>query len=139
MSDLATHTTWELANLADCQSPDEHDGRGFEDAEPREGSSGAEFLRRVADDVKERFEDGGWDEDDSPHEIADNAVPIYTHQMWKTFVDLCAYQEDPSELGFDTGDPDRLASICLYIIADRLARALGEEYADVADEDDDES
>jgi hypothetical protein len=138
MSDLATHTSWQLAHLAECSDPDEHDGLGFEDSTRRVGSPGAEFLRGVEDSVKEAVTDGWWDED-SAHEIADSAVPIYTHRMWQTFVDLAAYQEDPSELGDYSDDPNRMAGVCLYMIADRLARALGEEYTDVADADDDES
>jgi hypothetical protein len=33
-------------------------------------------------------------------EIADYCVPVYTHNLWVTFVDLAAYSEDVSDLGY---------------------------------------
>lgn len=133
------HTSWQLAHLAGCADPDTHDGIGFDSFEAPEGfepSAGARFLRRVEDDVYELMQDDSYDEDDSPHEIADGAVPIYTHELWKTFVDLAAYQEDPSELGAEPDDMTKCAGVCLYMIADRLARAIAEEQSD-EDEDED--
>lgn len=132
-------TTWHLANLADCGSPDRGDGIGTtpptDNADP---SPGAEFLRRVANGVAEQI---AWavdnDEadpdtlrDELPHQVADDAVPIYTRDIWSTFMDLAAYREDPSELGYDCADMERAAGVCLYMIADRLAAALVEEWAD---------
>ena len=53
-------TTWQLANMADCASPDMPDHYGFE---PRttvtyhpSPSPGAEFLRRIARDIEEGIE-----------------------------------------------------------------------------------
>ena len=69
------------------------------------------------------------------HEIADNAVPVYTHRKWQTFTQLGAYDEDVSELVHGreiTGDD--VCNAALYIIADRLLRALSEELADNCDE-----
>jgi hypothetical protein len=112
-----TRTAWQLARLAECSDPDS------------DTSPGAQFLNRVESDVLERIEDndGEWD-DDYAHEIADNAVPVYTYTMWQTFVDLGAWEEDPSDLGYDEGDMAKGAAVCLYMIANRLAYALATEY-----------
>lgn len=136
-------TSWHLARLADCYDPDAHDGLGFEpEFERPEGykaSPGAEFLRRIEEDVLERLADGTLDEDgDAIHEIADSAVPIYTHDLWTTFTDLGAYNEDPSELGAESDDMTRAAGVCLYLIAERLARAIAEDEISSEDEDEDE-
>jgi len=116
---IQNRTVWELARMAGCYSPDTDD------------SPGARFLSRVQDDVIELESDGALDED-SAHEIADSAVPIYTRELWSTFVDLGAYCEDASELGATADDMDACARVCLYMIAERLASALIEE----SDEDD---
>ena len=112
-----TYTPYQLARLADCLEPDSPE------------SPGAKFLERVADDYREAVE-YGYDADESPHEIADNAVPVYTHARWETFTDLGAYQEDVTELGATGDDLTQCAAVALYMIAERLVRAL-------ADEDDD--
>ncbi len=113
-------TLWELANLADCGSPDSLT------------SAGARFLFNVADATAEQvavYRAEGTLEDDYDysgelHEIADNAPDVYTHTLWSEFVDLAAYNEDASELGADASDMEKCARICLYMIADRLTRAL---------------
>lgn len=114
MDATETLNAYQLARLAECPGPDSLT------------SHGARFLERVQDDYREAVEDERYD-DDTAHEIADGAVPIYTHEMWLTFVDLCAYQEDPSELGYDGSDMDKDGSACLYIIAQRLVYALHAE------------
>jgi len=116
--DTTTYTAWQLARMAGCSDPDS------------DSSPGAQFLNNVESDVRERIgdNDGVWD-DDYAGEIADSAVPVYTYQMWLTFVDLGAWTEDPSEIGADEQDMDRQGSACLYLIANRLAYALGEEFA----------
>lgn len=156
LEEIKTRTAYSLARDADCASPD------------NSTSVGADFLGKVADSVAELLadaespslhelatEDGHYasdvDDDGSVHEIADAAVPIYTHTLWTTFTDLAAYQEDPSELGYNAAsDMGKLAGVCLYIIAQRLAFTLietamdtyAETYhdlvADLPDEDDDE-
>lgn len=107
---------YRLAGMAECASPDSPD------------SPGVRFLLRVASDFAERVADGEeYDDDaayDMAHEVADAAVPIYTHERWVTFVDLAAYNEDPSELGADASDMTELAGVCLYLIAERLVRVL---------------
>lgn len=113
------YTAHRLANEADCSCPDSSE------------SPGAKFLLEVQDSVNERFADDSWDEDSSS-EIADAAVPVYTHAVWATFVDLCAYQEDPTELGCDGSDMEQCAKVCLYMIAARLADSLAREIGEAA-------
>lgn len=110
-------TPWQLARMAGCADPDAVD------------SPGAAFLQNVASATIEACEyAGAWDPDDA-HEIADGAVPVYTGEMWRTFVDLAAWVEDLDELGGSTGDMTRDASVALYLIASRLAYAVGDEWA----------
>lgn len=139
-------TTWRLSNMADCASPDVPDHYGFE---PRTTvtappSPGAKFLRWIARYIEEGINsnpDARTPEDleDLASETADTAVPIYTYQKWATFVDLAAYNEDPTELGFDGADMGNGADACLYLIASRLAGALIElHFEGLEDDDDDE-
>ena len=119
-------TVFRLANEAGCSSPD--------DAE----SAGAKFLDAVRDAVIEaiEYDPEASDYDEQASEIADNAPDVYTHAMWSEFVDLAAYNEDPTELGAEADDMDKCARVCLYMIADRLARVLFEMVADVEELDD---
>jgi hypothetical protein len=138
--DPTSATSWQLARLAECADPDAHDGYGFDDPpDPRpEGSPGAQFLRAVAHGVADHLAEGDDDDpSDAAHEIADSAVPIYTHERWQVFTDLAAYQEDPSELGAAADDLTAAAGTCLYIVARRLAEALIEAERS-SDEDDDD-
>lgn len=136
------HSPFHLATLADCYSPDGDD------------SAGARFLALIARDVADHCNqyagtpDDGDDwpliigeltDGDAAHEIADSAVPIYTHERWATFVDLGAYNEDASEMGATADDLTGAAGVALYIIADRLVRALAEELSEALDDDDDQS
>jgi hypothetical protein len=129
-----TPSPFALASLADCDWPDSVD------------SPGAVFLVRVARDVAEWV--GQWDTPDDArdalsnfgdqaHEIADSAIPVYTHERWQTFDDLAAWREDISEYG-GTDDLTNAAGVALYMIAERLVRALAEELAEALDEDDEE-
>ena len=140
-----TRTTWQLANMAGCSGPDRPDHYGFEPRTtvPFPPSPGAEFLRRIARDIEEGIDYNPGartpeDLEDLVHETADNAVPVYTHQKWATFVDLAAYNEDPTELGFDGSDMGKGADVCLYLIASRLAGALIELHFEGLEDDDDE-
>ena len=130
------HNPFHLATLADCYSPDSSD------------SPGAQFLARIARDVADRLVDSDeaegsryvlteLTEGDAAHEIADSAVPIYTHDMWATFADLGAYNEDPTGEGLASPDDglSKLAGIALYMIAERLVRALAEELTEALDAD----
>jgi hypothetical protein len=109
--------------MAGCADPDGPD------------SPGALFLSAVADEEYEQWYACGpdIDETDAAHEIADGAVPAYTHDMWRTFVDLAAYNEtdehglmaDALTSGDDIG---KVAAIALYQIAERLVYALIAEH-----------
>lgn len=100
-----------LARLAECSTPDSPD------------SPGALMLRSIRDDVADAL-DHEVDDDvayDIAHEIASDAPSIYVHRLWQQFVDLGAYEEDPSEvLGDSTCDMTQLASAALYAVSRRL-------------------
>lgn len=139
-------TTWHLANLADCGSPDRPDGIGCAppaDLSTVQPSPGAKFLRSVADDlagrIKYYFKGGDLDPraadlerelGDEVHEVADGAVPVYTGERWAVFADLGAYNEDPDDIGGWPADLTDAAGAALYMIAERLARALVYTWAD---------
>src|SRR4051812_11998356 len=120
---IKSYTAHQLSGDADCASPDSPT------------SAGAHFLTNVRDNVVERVE--GFDADDLEalrsevgtvqdvvSEIADEAPNVYTYTLWCQFVDLAAYNEDPTELGADGSDMEQSARVCLYMIAERLAQAL---------------
>lgn len=115
--ELERLNAFELARMADIASPDEFD------------SVGAQFLLSVRDSFIEYIIDNdGEPSEDMAHEVADLAVPIYTHERWLTFVDLAAYQEDVEELVTDdVRDMTQRAGVALYLIAERLVFALIEE------------
>ena len=118
-----TNNAHELAYMASVTSPDSAT------------SPGADFLLSVQDSVNEAWsynndEPGPYGWDDTAHEIADSAVPIYTYQKRLTFTDLAAWQEDLSEWEQPGQDMDQLSSLALYMIAERLAYALFEELAE---------
>lgn len=139
-------TTWHLANLADCESPDRPDGIGCAppaDLSTVQPSPGAKFLRSVADDLAERIayiiEYGDMDPrdvdlerelEDEVHEVADGAVPVYTAARWAVFADLGAYNEDPGDIGGWPADLTDAAGAALYMIAERLAAALVEKWGE---------
>jgi hypothetical protein len=145
---IEQRTTWQLAGLAECATPDAHDGRGFsadQDQTPCDGSAGARFLRHVEDAVREAVEEYGvgdtdeCTEDGTPWadivaELADGSPDVYTFTRWQEFVDLAAWQEDASEYGADVTDMTEQAGVCLYIIAQRLAWNLLAE-ADTTEDD----
>ena len=111
MSEYEIPNPYVLAGMADCASPD------------REDSPGARFLGLVADSVVEAVENDD-DRDDIPWSAADQCVPIYTRDVWRTFTDLGAWQEDPTEYGADGSDMEQAAKVCLLMIGERLAAAM---------------
>lgn len=123
-----TLNRFQLANLADVASPD-----GPE-------SPGAQFLGHVAYEYEEHAaycRDNGFRIDpDDFHEFADSAVPVYTHERWQTFTDLCAYNE-VDDGGIDglplSGDLTEQAGQVLYAIAIRLLNALHAEEPEPAE------
>ncbi|MDQ3222056.1 MAG: hypothetical protein M3Q75_01040 [Gemmatimonadota bacterium] len=116
-------TAYSLANLADCTlgGPDGH---------------GAPFLIGVRDHVVEMHEWAVANDVERPDlyersdEVADSAVPVYTYDLWQTFVDVSAFSEDISDYGVDVSDLDRVARTAVYMVAERLASALFEQLAD---------
>jgi hypothetical protein len=147
-------TTWHLANLADCGSPDRPDRYGLTDApaELPEPSAGALFLRSVADGYRDArdyylLDDGATLADwcaatagaADAHEVADAAPSVYTFTRWQEFVDLAAWQEDVSEMTDGSDDMTTAAGICLYLIAERLFRALVDEDRETIDDEDGEA
>lgn len=120
-----------IAGTVDCTSPD------------NQTSPGALWLCAVRDDAVEwwdnadPFDRTNYDQSDSAHELADNAVPIYTHDKWRVFVDLAAYTEDLDDIGGTSGDMDQDSNLALYLIASRVVAAtLAALELETEDEDD---
>lgn len=107
-------SVYSLARMAECADPDSLT------------SPGGRFLLAVGEHVEDRRGDGD-DLHDLAAEIADSAIPAYTHDLWSVFVDLGAWREDTSDLGDESGDLTRSASLALYVVAERLALALLDE------------
>ena len=122
-------TAYRLANEAECAGPDSSE------------SVGAKFLESVRDQVVEAFEYNDKQvSDDSASDIVSEAAArapdIYTQTMWNEFTDLCAYREDPTELGLEGSDMEQGARFCLYMIAERCANAVMTALRELDDEDD---
>jgi hypothetical protein len=119
MSTPEPYTFGQIARFAGCAYPDTESGRSFltglEDA-------AREIIEYQPGVPLDRLDDNG-----AISEAADSAVPIYTHTLWVVFADLKAYQEDPTELGFEGEDMTKGAQVCLYMIAERGIRALCED------------
>ena len=117
-------TPYTLAYMAECGDPDNVD------------SSGAQFLKLVRDDVLENFLNDSWGAyyEDTIGQLVDSCVPVYNHEIAKAFVDLLAYREDVSDYFDYEGDTVKLMQISLYVIGDRLANALYNEYRSTLEE-----
>jgi len=110
MPTTTDHHPYVLAIQADCAGPD------------FDSCPGAYFLLGIQDSCNEYLRDYPDDiTEDTAHEIADGAIPVYTHEMWTTFVDLAAYDEESDDPNPDLHGQARLA---LYAIAYRLASNL---------------
>lgn len=124
-----TYNVYQLANMADCAGPDTNT------------SPGAHWLEVVATDaldmIAERAGEDIEDQHDRIHEMADGLVPVYTYEKWQVFTDLAAWQEDVTEYGEIT-DMEQGAGIALFMIAERLIRAIIEDRKDAADDDDED-
>lgn len=119
----------QLAYLADCASPD---NAGEGDEAP---SAGASFLLSVQDEILDAHEYDPWTANACDvFEIADQLVPIYTHDLWETFADLAAYREDVTDFG-PIETMEKGAQVALYMIAERLASALVAELIEEGDEE----
>lgn len=120
-----------------------------------ETSEGARFVSLVRDALVEALEWKVENDDvdlaqaarivrEDSHELADAAVPVYTHNRWLTFADLAAWQVDVSEYASGDQDMTTLAGIALYEVArqlvDELCQFVEEQWYELEDqgEDDDE-
>jgi hypothetical protein len=127
LSELSERNPFQLSGTADSGHPES------------ESSAGSVFLSLVRDSIHDFLldldEDGRnelrqdeLDDNGSLHELSDAAVPIYTHKLWSVFVDLSAFNEDPSDLGYDSSaGMEELARVCVFLIADRLIRTIVDE------------
>ena len=122
--ELKALTAYSLAYMAECGDPDSLD------------STGAEFLKSVRDDVLENFLNDSWGTyyEDTIGQLVDSCVPVYNHEIAKAFVDLLAYREDVSDYFDYEGDTVKLMQVSLYVIGDRLANALYNEYRHTLEE-----
>ena len=126
-------SAYRLSLKAGVESPDALD------------SPGAQFLTSVRDSlvewveyVRDTYDVQALSETAQENAIdqVDATVPAYTHQLWQTFTDLAAY-DDESAGEFDGGTMTETVSYVLARIAERLFVALAEEYvsAYVAEQD----
>lgn len=110
----------DMSGHCDTASPDNDD------------SPGANWLYWLYNAVEDawqsgRFgEDSGEDEESVIDEIADSQTPVYTHNRWQTFTDLCLYSEDVDDFteGIevkDSTDLDNLAGSIFREVAYRGA------------------
>ena len=106
-TETTTYNPYQLSSMADCYDPDSTT------------SPGARFLERIADAFRESYTydpdttPDSFRDDGSAHEVADGAVPIYTHERWQVFADLGAYNEDPTELGVE--DASDLTGVKVHV------------------------
>lgn len=124
LEDIEGYTSYTLAGMANCSAPDSL------------SSPGARMLDSVRDGVVDLIKRGeitldDFDDNGQLHEVADGGPSIYnTHTLWREFVDLAAYQEEP-EFDEDWGtDLNKAAATALYQICSRLAFALADEWRD---------
>ncbi len=134
-----------MSNLSDCISELKERsafwlaGSDQANTYPPDGldSEGAQFLTSVRDAALEWWsympEADRDDADAAASEQTDACVPVYTHQMWKTFIDLGAYNEDDATDVTDT--MTGMASYALHLIAERLFLALVAELIEAREED----
>ncbi|QJD50641.1 OCR-like antirestriction protein [Streptomyces phage Itza] len=121
-------SAYALSGFADSAGPDTNESAGarflvsirdavIESVEYLMGSD-ALTLTEAVEDMRYHGKDG---------EIADGAVPVYTHEKWATFVDLAAYNEDLTELGDFPDDMDSVSGWALYLMASRLVSVILDE------------
>jgi hypothetical protein len=65
--------------------------------------------------------------EDTLTEIADGAVPVYYATTFEALVELRAWAEDIDGLVENEADLATRANVCLFVVAERLARALAAE------------
>lgn len=119
MQELASRSVFCIASDVDCGSPDAR------------SSEGAEFLREVWQATLTEIENEGTDVNldairDRADYIVDPIMPVYTHDMWRTYVDLAAYREDLD--GFESSDMTVSAQVALMMIGERVVNLAVNEY-----------
>jgi hypothetical protein len=112
-AELSGYNAHQLAYRADCASPDSPD------------SHGAQYLTLVRDSIVEAYryniEHGNTFDRDDIHDIVDGCVPVYTHNLWETFVDLGAYSVDVDHY---SPDIEHYPTVALYVVGENLASSL---------------
>lgn len=81
-------------------------------------SKGAELLDSLRYNVLEWLTMN--DEPINVTQLADDAVPTYTHDIWETFTDLCAYHEDIEDWTHEGMSMTEQATMALYVIGERF-------------------
>jgi len=121
---ITVPTVWYLARIAGCGDP-------YSATSP-----GAEWLCRFPNAAQEILDYAQTDSDaqDAIREQADSLVPVYTRELWNTFVDVAAYDEDVSDFG-PIDAMENAAHVALYMIGERLLSSLIEAARESADED----
>ena len=126
MTDTLQVRAWQLAQAVGCSSY--FDGPD---------SAGARFFASIVDDVDRAPSEREYSErEDWPSEIAESVTPIYTGEVWATFVDIAAYNTEESEEaadGRDMSEPTAWAIATLWLIASNAAAI---ELGNVQDDDD---
>lgn len=125
VTEVKQWSAFRLSSEADCSSPDSLTSPGAEFLDTVRVAT-VERLNYLSDDdlmsLPDSFTDVG-----AHNEIADGSVPVYTHDLWATFVDVGGYREDPSDYGDGSEtNMDQLANVCLYLIAERLVGSIVE-------------
>ena len=119
-ADIQALNSHQLAYLAGTSSPDSHN------------SPGANYLDRLRDTICDSYRyaaerNDTFDSDDL-HQIVDGCIPVYTHELWATFTDLAAYEQDVRDYGyeFDPDRPEQYPATALYMVGMALASDLME-------------
>lgn len=112
---------WELINAmsghCNTASPDNSD------------SPGVLWLLRVHNAMNEAWESGRFGPDSGEHEsdviweLADSAIPDYTHDRWQIFTDLCFHNEDV-EMSGDIDNADKLTDAIMPVFSDIARRGM---------------
>lgn len=111
---------WKLAEEAGLSRPDS------------DSSPGGEWLKQVWQRIENLLENWGYEEDvdwkapleDRIMEEADDAVPIYTHNLWEVWVDLQGYNHTEMFTrvfgDYKTDDINKIPQASLYDAAHTL-------------------
>jgi hypothetical protein len=140
--ELKDLSPYALASMADCGTPDtmQTDGAKFLASVRNNFVDAVEYAQSDMPDMSISDILDHMDSAGELHQIADDAPDVYTAVMWSEFLDLSAYNEDPSEYMLaDCQDMGKAARVCLFMIAERLLNALSDQLrTDIDDADSDE-